>query len=390
MPTDDGGPQQLRHAIDDLRLVDHHVHGALRASASLGRSALEGLLTESDRPVPPWMTQFDSQVGLALRRWCAPVLGLDPHASPEQYLERRAALGPEDVTARLLRATGISHYLIDTGHAADALLDVGEMAGAAAAQVREVVRLEAVAEQMATSGTAATDFPRRYPEHLAERTVDAVGVKSIVAYRHGFDIDPDRPSDAEVVHAAERWLRAGEVSGSFRVDDPVLLRFLLWSAVDRGLPIQLHTGYGDPDLRLDRCDPLLLTPWIKAVEPHGVDLLLLHCYPYHRHAGYLAQMFPHVYFDVGLATHFAGARSVAVVAESLELAPFAKVLFSTDAWGLPELHHLGAVLWRRALQRVLGQWVDDGDWSVADAVRVARMVGEGNARRVYRLDGADR
>lgn len=389
MPTD-GGPQHLRQAIDELRLVDHHVHGALRGSAHLDRSVLEGLLTESDRPVPPWMTQFDSQVGLALRRWCAPVLGLEPHASPEQYLERRAALGPEDVTARLLRATGISHYLIDTGHDAGALLDVGEMAGAAAAQAREVVRLEAVAERMATSGTAAADFPTRYPEHLAERTVDAVGVKSILAYRHGFDIDPQRPSDAEAVHAAGRWLRAGEASGSFRVDDPVLLRFLLWSAVDRGLPIQLHTGYGDPDLRLDRCDPLLLTPWIKAVEPHDVDLLLLHCYPYHRHAGYLAQMFPHVYFDVGLATHFAGARSVAVVAESLELAPFAKVLFSTDAWGLPELHHLGAVLWRRALQRVIGQWVDDGDWSIADAVRVARMVGEGNARRVYGLDGADR
>lgn len=388
MPTD-AGPQDLREAIDDLRLVDHHVHGVLRADAHPDRSTLEGLLTESDRPVPSWMTQFDSQVGLALRRWCAPVLGLEAHASPEQYLERRAAVGPEDVTARLLRAAGISYYLIDTGHDARALLDVGEMAVAAAAKAREVVRLEAVAERLATSGVDAAAFPARYPERLAELTVDAVGVKSILAYRYGFDIDPERPSDAEVVRSAGAWLRAGEESGSFRIDDPVLLRFLLWSAVDRGLPVQLHTGYGDPDLRLDRCDPLLLTPWIKAVEPHGVDLLLLHCYPYQRHAGYLAQMFPHVYFDVGLATHFAGARSVAVVAESLELAPFAKVLFSTDAWGLPELHYLGAVLWRRALQRVLGEWVDQGDWSVADAVRVARMVGEGNARRVYGLDEAD-
>jgi predicted TIM-barrel fold metal-dependent hydrolase len=389
VPTDTG-PQDLRAAIDDLRLVDHHVHGALRADSPLDRSGLETLLTESDRPVPPWMTQFDSQVGVALRRWCAPILGLEPHASPEQYLERRTALGPEDVTSRLLRATGISHYLIDTGHDAGALLDVGEMAVAAAADAREVVRLEAVAERLAMSGVEAANLPVRYPERLAELTVEAVGVKSILAYRHGFDIDPERPSDAEVVRAAGRWLRAGEASGSFRVHDPVLLRFLLWSGIDRGLPVQLHTGYGDPDLRLDRCDPLLLTPWIKAVEPHGVDLLLLHCYPYHRHAGYLAQMFPHVYFDVGLATHFAGARSAAVVAESLELAPFAKVLFSTDAWGLPELHHLGAVLWRRALHHVLGHWVDNGDWPVGDAVRVAHMVGEGNARRVYGLDEAER
>jgi predicted TIM-barrel fold metal-dependent hydrolase len=74
-----------------------------------------------------------------------------------------------------------------------------------------------------------------------------------------------------------------------------------------------------------------------------------------------------------------------VVAESLELAPFGKVLFSSDAWGPPELHYLGALLWRRATARVLGGWVADGDWSHADALRVAEMVGAGNARRVYRL-----
>ena len=71
-------------------------------------------------------------------------------------------------------------------------------------------------------------------------------------------------------------------------------------------------------------------------------MLLLHCYPYHRQAGYLAQVFPHVYFDVGLAVNHTGLSSPAVVAESLELAPFAKILFSSDAYGPAELHYLGA------------------------------------------------
>ena len=113
--------------------------------------------------------------------------------------------------------------------------------------------------------------------------------------------------------------------------------------------------------------------------------MLLHCYPYHRGAGYLAQAYPHVYLDVGLAINYTGARAAAVVAESLELAPFGKLLFSSDAWGPAELHYLGALLWRRATARVLGEWVADGDWSQADALRVAEMVGAGNARRVYRL-----
>ena len=52
--------------------------------------------------------------------------------------------------------------------------------------------------------------------------------------------------------------------------------------------------------------------------------MLLHCYPFHREAGYLAQVFPHVYFDVGLAVNYTGRAAGAVLAESLELAPFGK------------------------------------------------------------------
>jgi len=113
--------------------------------------------------------------------------------------------------------------------------------------------------------------------------------------------------------------------------------------------------------------------------------MLLHCYPFHRQAGYLAQVFPHVYLDVGLAVNYVGARAAAVVAEALELAPFHKVLYSSDAFGLPELHYLGAALFRRAFGEVVESWVAAGLWSAPDAERVAAMVGAGNAERVYGL-----
>ncbi|MCI2420746.1 amidohydrolase family protein [Saccharopolyspora sp. K220] len=371
--------EDLATAIDHLPLVDHHVHGAL--ASAVDRPTLELLLTESDRPVPTWMTQFDSQLGFAIRRWCAPVLDLPPHADAADYVARREELGAPEVARRLLAASGIGHYLVETGYQGDEVLSPAEMASTSGVPADEVVRLEAVLEDLARHEVRAADLPSRFPEVLAERTVGAVGLKSIVAYRCGFDFDPQRPSDVEVVAAAENWLR----SGAGRVADPVLLRFLLWSGVDRGLPLQLHAGYGDPDIELHRCDPLLLTRFIKLVEPFGVDLLLLHCYPFHRNAGYLAQVFPHVYFDVGLGVNHSGVRSSAVVAESLELAPFAKILFSSDAWGPPELHHLGALLWRRGMRKALSPWVEAGEWSAHDAIRVARMIGRDNARRVYRL-----
>ncbi|MEV5479704.1 MULTISPECIES: amidohydrolase family protein [Streptomyces] len=376
--------ERLLAEIDRLPLVDHHVHGALRHDAD--RSALEQMLTESDRPIPPWMTQFDSQIGFAVRRWCAPVLGLAPHADPETYVARRTELGTDEVNRRLLDASGIGHYLLETGYKGEDILDPQGMAAASGRPVDEVVRLETVLEDVARTGVSAAELPDRFRETLAVRSATAVGLKSIVAYRHGFDFEPGRPEDHEVTAAAGAWLAECETTDTVRVSHPVLLRFALWCGVDRGLPIQLHAGYGDPDVELHRCDPLLLTRFIKNVEPYSTDLLLLHCYPFQRNAGYLAQVFPHVYFDVGLGINYTGMRSDAVIAESLELAPFAKILFSSDAWGPPELHHLGALLWRRGMARALGAWTDSGEWDLDEALKVVRMIGHDNARRVYRLE----
>jgi predicted TIM-barrel fold metal-dependent hydrolase len=322
---------------------------------------------------------FDSQLGFAIRRWCAPVLGLPPHADPADYVARRRELGAGEVNRRLLRAAGVETLLVDTGFDGGDLLGPAAMAATAGAAALEVVRLETVAESLA--GVTAEGFAGAYAEELTRATGRAAAVKSIVAYRYGLDFDPARPAAREVADAAGRWLRAG----GGRVDDPVLLRHLLWAGVDRGLPVQLHTGFGDPDLDLARCDPALLTGFLRATRDRGVPIMLLHCYPYHRQAGYLAQAFPHVYADVGLAMNYVGAQAARVLAESLELAPFHKVLYSSDAYGLAELHHLGAVLFRRAFAEVTGGWARDGHWSAADAGRVGELIGSGNAKRVYAL-----
>ncbi|UBU17595.1 amidohydrolase family protein [Nonomuraea gerenzanensis] len=372
-------PAGVARAVEELPLVDHHVHGA--TSHDLSRMAFEELITESDRPVPDWMTQFDSPLGFALLRHCPPVLGLDPFCPPEEYLARRARLGADEVNRLLLGAAGLGHLLVETGYRGEELLGPSGMADAGGAPADEVVRLESVAEQVAATGCAADAFAGRFAEALEERTRTARGLKSVAAYRCGLDFDPAPPSRAEVAEAAGRWL----AGGGGRLSDPVLVRHLIWTGLERGLPLQLHTGYGDPDVDLRRADPLLLRGLIELAEPTGVPLLLLHCYPYQRHAGFLAQAYPNVFFDVGLGVTHTGARSVALVAESLEVAPFAKLLYSSDAWGPAELHYLGSVLWRRAMARVLGGFVTDGEWSAAQAVRVATMVGVENARRVYGL-----
>lgn len=386
MPQSD----DLSDALWQLPLVDHHVHGAY--DGEVDRESLERMLTEG-AVVANGLTQFDSQVGFAIRRWCAPVLGLEPHVSADDYVARRIELGNSAVNELLLRASGVGVFLNDTGAFPEELIDSSELARLSGAQVRDVERLEWLAVLLVREGVTADSFPQRFREFVDASTVDAVGMKSIVAYLTGFAFDPDRPADDDVVSAVGPWIELTEralahgdtLAPLLAMTDPLLLRFFLWTAVDRGLPLQLHTGYGSLPIELHRANPLLLVDWLKQVEPHGVDVMLIHCYPYHREAGYLSQIFTNVYMDVGLATSYTGAQSTTLIAESLELAPFEKVLFSSDAWGPAELHHLGATLWRAGMERVLGHWVDSGDWSLHDAQRVSRLIGRDNARRVYRL-----
>ncbi|HET9255715.1 MAG TPA: amidohydrolase family protein [Pseudonocardiaceae bacterium] len=376
------GREVLSAVLDGLLLVDHHVHGAM--TAELDAAAFEAGLTESPWPAPAGTTHLDSQLGFAVRRWCAPVLDLPPHADPGSYLARRRELGAHEVTRRLLTSSGVERYLVETGYQADQTLGPAEMAAASGASASEIVRLESVAEEVAASGVSAGMFAGRFASALEERARRAVGLKSVIAYRYGLDFDPDPPSVLAVRRAAGRWLGRHE-AGEFRLTDPVLLRHLLWAGAEHGLPLQFHVGYGDPDLTLHRCDPSLMTEFIRRIRDRQVPVMLLHCYPYHRVAGYLAHVFPHVYLDVGLAVNHTGARSRAVIAESLEVAPLSKLLYSSDAWGPAELHYLGAVLWRRGMAGVLGEWVASGEWSAADAQRAAQMIGTDNAKRVYRL-----
>jgi predicted TIM-barrel fold metal-dependent hydrolase len=373
----------FEEAVNALPLIDHHVHGAFRVS--LNRVAFERSITESDRGLAAATTSFDSQLGFAILRWCAPMLELTPHSSPDEYLARRAELGPEETNRRLLGSSGVSHYLVDTGFATGDLLDLQGMAASSGGHAREIVRLESVAEEVAV-GASADGFAKAFLDRLHGRLENgAVGTKSVVAYRHGFELDPARPEPGAEPRAASAWLAAIDAGQRVRLTDPTLLRFGLWSGIDAHLPLQIHVGFGDSDLHLARANPLLLTEFIRHSEPSGTSILLLHCYPYHREAGYLAHIYPNVSFDVGVAVNYVGTQSAQIVAESLEVAPFAKQLFSSDAWGPAELHYLGALLWRRAFSTVVSRWIRSGDWSLTSALRVASLIARENAERLYGL-----
>jgi predicted TIM-barrel fold metal-dependent hydrolase len=369
----------LAEHIDALKLVDNHVHGYWLSSGDRHRFE-NGLNEANTEPLASFDSAFDTQLGFAVRAHCAGLLGLPKHADPSAYWERRSQFSESALAGLFLSSAGVTDWLVDTGIPGD-LASPAQLAESAGGNAHEVVRLERVAEQAITSadGAGGFDYAAAFGEILACRARTAVATKSVLAYRGGFEGDLSEPSLAEVSVAALRWRDSGQV----RLTDRVLIRFGLHQALRLGLPLQLHVGFGDRDCDLHRTNPLLLLDFLRASG--ATPIVLLHCYPYEREAGYLAQAFNNVYLDTGLPVHHLGARAEAFLARTMELAPFRKIMYSSDGFGPPELHFLGASLWRRGICSVTSVFVDRGEWSMADAVRVTELVGRQNALRVYRL-----
>lgn len=361
-------------------LVDQYGRGAV--GEELGLGAFERRLAAATGcALPARGTLFDSAVGLALRRWCPPLLGLGPHCSPAVYLARRRELGAYASGRALLQGTGVDCFLVaaeahrpggnhEFGHPGGTAEPCGtagpceageglaEAARGVGRTVRETVRLETLAEQVAdTSGTV-----RAFVANTAEALHGAARGAAAFVCEAGFR-EAGPPGLAEVHRAAGRWLagRARDAPGHPLCREPALLRHVLWGALVTGRPVQLTCH-----------DPQSSAGFLRAAAGVGTAVVLLPRPGHHPAAARLAAAFPHVYAD-------AGPRP----AETLAEAPFGKLLFSTRARLLPELYVVRAREFAAELARVLSAWTADGRCSAADARRIGVRVAGGNARALY-------
>jgi uncharacterized protein len=370
----------------DIELIDHHCHQVV--TRDLDHHAFANLISESFADAPLGTSHWDKPVGLSIRRWCAPVLDLPKFANPEDYVNRRLELGANEVNRRFLRRSGISRYIIDSGNRPGELCSVEDMAALAGVPSHEVIRMECVAEQVVRDGTDAAGYAAAFEAALeASVTSSVVGLKTVIAYRSTLAIDTSPPSAAEVEAAADGFLRRYERTGRARVVEAALERQILWKgaelARDRGLPMQFHIGLGDPDVTMHACDPSHLTQYFRDVEGWNVPMTLLHCYPFVREAGMIAENFPNIYFDVGFIQNWSGPSYARMMRDALETAPFTKQLFSTDAFGLSELFYLGALRFRDSLSQILGDWIARDEIPMDEAARIVALIGGANARRIY-------
>ncbi|HLH24460.1 MAG TPA: amidohydrolase family protein [Chloroflexota bacterium] len=382
---------RTRSPLADVPIVDGHCHPPLRppppAPAAESRAWLLERFTESRDPrqvrdhVPHTLYFQRALRDLAAFYDCAPEL--------DAVMAARQALAPAELLRRCVERGGVGALVVDGGYRAADSYSVGELNALLPPPCRAwpLLRVEPLLEDLIAASPSFAALEKDFALALADlRGASYVGLKTIVAYRSGLALGrPDRQAAA----AAFPALRAAARAGARRLSNKPLLDYFLGQAFAAAgrqqLPVQVHTGFGDADLDLLQANPLLLRPALEAGAFAGAPVVLLHCYPYLREAGYLASLYADVYVDLSLSVPLLGPACQRAVAEALELAPATKVLYGSDAAGLAESVWLGAIAIRRALAAALGDWLRAGALTAAEAERLAERVLHVNARALYGL-----
>jgi predicted TIM-barrel fold metal-dependent hydrolase len=280
--------------------------------------------------------------------------------------------------------------LIDYGLAgADRLSVEGMRACVPQCRFEPILRLETMAQDLIVQLDTFEQFIDAYVATVEQaRPIGHVGLKSIIAYRTGLAI---REWDlAEIKRAWSLAKERARYAGHVRLADKPLNDYLVLLALGicekQALPIQFHTGLGDNDLDMLYANPLHLRPLFESSRYKHVPFVLLHAsYPYVRELGYLASLYSNVWMDVGLAIPFATIDIPAVWRQALSLTPFSKILFSTDAYSLPDIFWLAARWGRWGLSVVLDECLALGAFTQAEAIEAAEHILYKNSAQLYQV-----
>ena len=365
----------------DIPLFDHHAHSLRRAQPATP-DAFRAHFTESDAPE---MVARHVAWSLFYRRALADLgrfFGCAP--SEDAILAARARRPFADLTRAMFTDAGIGALLVDPGFRAAEHYDLTALRGIVPCPAGELLRLEVLAERLIPAADGWPDLRERFAAEVRTAAGTVRGLKTIIAYRTGLDL---REWDAASLAAAFRDVRDAADRGRTRLASKPLLDVLLWTALEiaaeRGLPVQVHAGFGDRDLDLRLANPLWLRPVFEHPPFRAITFVLLHTHPYVREAAWLAHVYPHVAMDLSLTVPFAAHTAPDAIVEALGLAPASKVLLATDAFSIPDLFWLGARHAREALDAALTTIQHRGFAGPDDRDAIARRLLWENAVAIY-------
>ena len=326
------GPLDLRHVTLDL--VDD-------ADADARRARL--------RPTFLWHE--------LLRTRLAAHLGCEP----DEVDAARAEAAERDYRGYvrgLFADAGVDAMIMDPAWPAGSAERVGEFADLSGCRITTIFRIDTIIDELLTQGAGFDELIDRFDAALDDSvSLGYRGFKTVLAYRTGLGVDPDASVDAARASLQENR----PVQRRAKAARDLLLRRALGFAADNGMPFQIHTGFGDSDLRLSDANPLLLEDLLRTPEGSTATVVLIHgSFPYHDEAAFLCVTRPNVYVDFSLFNLFVPAGLAERLLRLIDFAPTAKLLAGSDGQMVPESHWFANIMARDAWQQVRTRLSDLG------------------------------
>ncbi len=374
--------------LASIPILDHHCHAFLNRVTPYSALEFQRFFSEGgDETIVAEHTPNS-----VFFRWTikelARFLGCAP--TTEAVLKARAAITLNELGARMLRDANIPALLIDYGLGGADRMSIADMkASLPMCHIEPILRLETMAQELILKYETFDQVVDAFVATVeGARAAGHVGLKSIIAYRTGLAIR--ETSKAEAVETFRMVKERARRDGTVRVADKPLNDYLILRALEvaekQALPLQFHTGLGDNDLDMLYANPLHMRPLFESSQYKHVPFVLLHAsYPYVRELGYLASLYSNVWMDLGLAIPFATVDIPSVWRQTLSLTPISKVLFSTDAYSLPDIYWLAARWGRWGLAQILDELIAIGAFTQAEALEAAHQILHGNAEKLYEV-----
>ncbi len=374
--------------LSTIPILDHHCHSLLRRETPYSAAEFQRFFSEGgDDGIVAEHTPNSVFFRWAVKE-VAQFLGCAP--TTEAVLAARAAIPLNELGARMLRDANIPVLLIDYGLAGADRMSIPDMkASLPMCRIEPILRLETMAQELILKYETFDQVVETFVTTVeGARAAGHVGLKSIIAYRTGLAIR--ETSKAEAVEAFGKVKERARRDDTVRLADKPLNDYLVLRALEvaekQALPLQFHTGLGDNDLDMLYANPLHMRPLFESSQYKHVPFVLLHAsYPYVRELGYLASLYSNVWMDMGLAIPFATVDIPSVWRQALSLTPISKVLFSTDAYSLPDIYWLAARWGRWGLAQVLDELIAIGAFTHDETLDAAHQILHANAEKLYEV-----
>jgi uncharacterized protein len=373
--------------LSQIPIIDHHCHAFFRIDGPMDMTQFQGYFTESADPLVKQRDVPHSIMWKWSIRELATYLQCEPTA--EAVLAARNAVPLVDLANGMWDDQNSDMLLIDYGFGAAINYTPEEMASKFNQKVERILRLETFAQDLIMEHATFTQFMDAYVAGVeGAKAAGHVGLKSIIAYRTGLDIGWVTRDEAAQAFGLVKDQAYRE--GKIRLANKTLCDYLIVIALEiaekQRLAIQFHTGLGDTDVDMIKANPLQMRPLLETQKFRNVRFVLLHAaYPYVRELGYLAAMYPHVYMDLSLAIPFITTLIPTMIHEALGLTPTNKIMYSSDAFSIPEIFWIANKWGRAGLEKVLGEIVDMGALTEQQAYEAGEQILNKNAREVYQL-----